>query len=338
MPPLWQGVVATQAGVAQAMPGLRHAILVHHGQEEVVCMKNGRTPLHLWGRWCPADYLSDETVRLCAARGNMVALAVYFHILQVSRQAGGDVPADIEGLSAVLGMPRKLVARGLAPWVQGGKLQIEGGRLFHPRVRREVEHDLAFREAARISGTAGGQRSASRTSKGTLKGALKGTLKAPSTYPEPVPVPVPVPVPEPERTATDLPAAAQPAGQALAKKLAKRPETTWLTPYSDAWTDRWGAESSPPIGEMLRSLAEAEKKLGGDRMECVARWRRFLAQADSSLWSRPARFAQGLGEWGEKGVAPALRPSKQTAGERTMSAAKEFIAKVRAREGEDEQT
>ncbi len=301
-------------------------------------MRNGRSPLHLWGRWSPADYLSDEVVRLCAARGDTASLAVYFHVLQASRQAGGDLPEGIEDLSAVLGMPRKVVERGLAIWIERGKLEVADGRLFHPRVRREVEHDLAFREAAVLSGTEGGKRSAAGRGKGTIKGRTKGTVrqpvKAPSTYPEPVPVPVPEP--EPERTATDLPAASQPVAFGPAKK--PRPTTTWLTPYCDAWHDRWGAESEPPIGEMLRPLAQAEKALKGDRMECVARWRRFLAQADSSLWSRPARFAQGLGEWGGTGVGPGARPAKQTSGERTMSAAREFIAKVRAREGEDEQT
>ena len=294
-------------------------------------MKNGKAPLHLWGRWCPADYLSDELVRLCAARGNVTALAVYFHVLQASRQAGGDLPGDIEGLAAVLGMPRKLVARGLSPWVTQGKLRIEAGRLFHPRVRREVEHDLAFRDAASISGKVGGQRSASERSKGTLEGTLKGTLKAPSSYPEPVPSPSPepVPVPEPKLTDNGHPAASQPVGSPAKKAR----ETSWLTPYCEAWQDRWGAESSPPIGEMLRPISAAEKALNGDRMECVARWRRFLAAAERSEWSRPARFGQGLGEWGGNGVAPPAG-RKSTPEERTMAAARAFSDRIAREENE----
>jgi hypothetical protein len=50
---------------------------------------------------------------------------------------------------------------------------------------------------------------------------------------------------------------------------------------------------------MLRSIAGAEKALQGDRMECVARWRRFLVSKDRPEWARPHFFAEGLGQWSE---------------------------------------
>jgi hypothetical protein len=109
-------------------------------------MKGGRTPIHLWRSFCPSDLLEDELVRLLAARGNVTALAVYLLFLPASHRAGGDLPSDRESLAALLGLPQGVLKRGLAPWLQAGKLVEEDGRIFHRRVRREVEAELDFRE------------------------------------------------------------------------------------------------------------------------------------------------------------------------------------------------
>jgi hypothetical protein len=120
-------------------------------------MKNGQVPIHLWGRWCPSDFLEDELVKLCASRGDTVSLAVYFMVLQASHRGGGDLPADAEELAAVLGMPRRIVKRGLALWLERGKLLQEDGRIFHHRVRNEVADTLAFRELQSERGKRGNE-------------------------------------------------------------------------------------------------------------------------------------------------------------------------------------
>jgi hypothetical protein len=79
-------------------------------------------------------------------------------------------------------------------------------------------------------------------------------------------------------------------------------KVTWLTPYYDAWKERWGQESEPPAGEMAKYLHGPNGKLGPD--ELVARWKRFLAAADTSQWARPSRFVQGLGEWADRPLFP----------------------------------
>lgn len=121
--------------------------------------------------------------------------------------------------------------------------------------------------------------------------------------------------PEPRQSQTDL---AAPDGTARTRAARE----TWLTPYCEAWAERWGSESKPPGGEMARALREAEKRLGGDVAECVARWRRFLAAAEQSQFARPARFLQGLGEWAD-GKARASPRRGVTAG--NVEAAKRFL-------------
>ncbi len=112
-------------------------------------------------------------------------------------------------------------------------------------------------------------------------------VRTKSAQPEPRQSPAP---PEPRLTETSTGPAPQPGGKkALAAKA------TWLTPYADAWTERWGADSEPPIGEMLRPLGKARTRLGD--ADALERWRRFLKAADTSQWARPHRFLQGLGEW-----------------------------------------
>lgn len=142
-------------------------------------MKGGKTPIHLWGRWCPSDFLEDETVKLVAARGDTVSLAVYFMALQASHRAGGDLPADREELAALLGMPRRVVERGLAIWLERGKLIEDGGRLFHRRVQVEVATELEFRESQADCGRKGGLARASRLAQVKPKASLPGASSEP---------------------------------------------------------------------------------------------------------------------------------------------------------------
>lgn len=108
----------------------------------------------------------------------------------------------------------------------------------------------------------------------------------------------------------------------------KRPPT-WLTPFGDAWRERWGQESEPPWGEMAAALDRPYREM--DRDELGARWKRFLAAAQTSQWARPARFVQGLGEWAE-GARPRAGPSKAS-GTETMAALERFKARRQADAG-----
>lgn len=84
---------------------------------------------------------------------------------------------------------------------------------------------------------------------------------------------------------------------------------TWLTPYGEAWRERWGPESEPPWGEMAAALGRPQGRgrqslhqRYGD--ELVLWWRRFLQAEDRAEWARPVRFIQGLGQWsGSAGAA-----------------------------------
>lgn len=77
---------------------------------------------------------------------------------------------------------------------------------------------------------------------------------------------------------------------------------------------------------MSAALKAAEAALGGNCDECVLRWGRFLAAAESSQWSRPSRFLQGLGEWAQD------RPSTRRlgVGDKAVAATTEWLQGRRA--------
>ena len=128
---------------------------------------------------------------------------------------------------------------------------------------------------------------------------------------------------------TDLP----PPAESKAPTRFPKPKDTWLTAYCDAWKARWGEESDPPAGEMASALAKAEKALRGDRRECVTRWTRFLAQAQTSQWARPSRFAQGLGEWARD---PPPGPASVKRGARLQATPEQYAAADASRQAEAE--
>jgi len=107
-------------------------------------VRGGKTPIHIM-RWAPADYVNDPFVRLLLAKEDFATLAIYHLALNWSHMEGGDLPADPEQLGAMLGIKRGRVERGLRLCVEAGKLEQRDGRLFHRRVVREVEKELAFR-------------------------------------------------------------------------------------------------------------------------------------------------------------------------------------------------
>lgn len=118
-------------------------------------MKGGRVRIHLQ-RWAPADYHDDEHVRLLKARRDYRTLTFYRHFLDHSFTAGGDLPADLEALAAVVEMPRRDVEHALAFCV-GRLIEKREGRLYQKRVAREVAHELSYRAEQSELGRRGGQ-------------------------------------------------------------------------------------------------------------------------------------------------------------------------------------
>lgn len=119
-------------------------------------MRNGQTPIHIQ-RWAPADFHADETVKLLKARRDYLKLTFYRTFLDESFMAGGDLPADPESLAAVMSMPVSHVKQALAFFV-GLKIFEENGRLYQPRIKRDVADELEFREIQRANGKKGGRK------------------------------------------------------------------------------------------------------------------------------------------------------------------------------------
>lgn len=141
----------------------------------------------------------------------------------------------------------------------------------------------------------------------------------------------PAPVEPPPTTATPSEA------KALALSVLGPPDRsgrqTWLTKPGELWRARWGEESEPPWGEMGSAFARPRKAFEsrGELDELWARWERFLAATERAEWARPARFVQGLGQWGAEG-RPAARASPRagsSVGDRALSESEKFINAAR---------
>lgn len=75
-----------------------------------------------------------------------------------------------------------------------------------------------------------------------------------------------------------------------------RPRHVPLAAYGELWQKRFGTNSEPPWKELAQQVPAAERKVGHD--EAVLRWANFLARSSESRFARPARWVQGLGEYG----------------------------------------
>lgn len=111
-----------------------------------------------------------------------------------------------------------------------------------------------------------------------------------------------------------------------------QPRATWLSRPGELWRARWGPESEPPWGEMGQAFAKpkAEFEARGALEDLWGRWELFLAAAQTSQFARPARFVQGLGEWGAQSRA-SPPGGKKSLDERAMDSAREAIEAHRAR-------
>lgn len=154
-------------------------------------MKQGQRPIHIM-RWAPADFVNDPFVKLLAAKRDYRTLTVYQFVLWWCHIEGGDLPPDRAELAAVLGLPRTDVAKAVARCIKAGKLFEGDGRLFHRRVKREVEEELTFRsEQAEL-----GKKGAYKRWHGEAYGPpIQPGYSPPLPIPLPPPLPLPLPAP-----------------------------------------------------------------------------------------------------------------------------------------------
>lgn len=168
-------------------------------------MKGGNAPIHIM-RWAAADFVGDPVVKLALSRRDYRAIVLYVLVLNWSHIEGGDLPADLEALAAMIGMPKRDVEKGLPLWleppVDKPKLHIEDTVLFNGRVRRECVEELVYRAEQKERGVEGGRasarrRSANRSVDQVLDQPLERDGKGRSSPPSPAPTPAPVPAPAP---------------------------------------------------------------------------------------------------------------------------------------------
>jgi hypothetical protein len=69
---------------------------------------------------------------------------------------------------------------------------------------------------------------------------------------------------------------------------------TWLTPFADAWRDRFGG--TMPMGRAAKALKPLLDQHGA--AEALRRWRNYLQSAEAS-YANPARFASTWGQWNQ---------------------------------------
>lgn len=161
-------------------------------------MKGGQKPIHIM-RWAAADFVNDPVVKLALARRDYAAIVLYVLVLNWSHIEGGDVPADVEALAAVIGMPKAVVERALPFWlnppIDKPKLFIEETCLYNGRVRREVHEELAFRDEQSKRGAEGAKRRWNGGRHSQRHQGANGGSDAPG-YSPPSPTPVPAPTPQ----------------------------------------------------------------------------------------------------------------------------------------------
>lgn len=162
-------------------------------------MKGGQKPIHIQ-RWAPFDFVNDPVVKFALSERNYAALVLYILVLNHSFLEGGDLPANVPALAAVIGMPKKDVEKSLGFWLDPPldkpKLFIEETCLFNGRVKREVSEELAFRSEQVERGRDGGRAAALKRA---LQRSLQPTLEPVAEKRCSPPSPAPTPAPSPHR-------------------------------------------------------------------------------------------------------------------------------------------
>lgn len=164
-------------------------------------MKAGQVPIHIM-RFAPTDYVNDSFVRRCYQKRDYRTAAFYPVFLFWCHMEGGDVPADPEEVSSRVLMPVRDVVHAIDVCKAAGKIQEEDGRLFHRRVKRDVEKELEFRRNQAELGKKGAQARINKVAQGKPEGSLSPRGLNP---PSPAPAPAPTPAPSSSSSGEDTP-------------------------------------------------------------------------------------------------------------------------------------
>lgn len=197
-------------------------------------------PIHIM-RWAPADYVNDPAVKLALAQRDFVASTFYPLFLFHAFIQGGRLPAEPTALGAILGMRPVDVRRAVAYWTEQGKIKELDGSLYHERVLRDIEAELAFRAEQGEKGKLGGR---PRVAKAEPFPDQKPVVDGRKSPPSPLPAPAPAPF---ASTARQTPAPLPPSGPSVNPLVAgRRPELEMellrLVRREAELTDRDGAE------------------------------------------------------------------------------------------------
>ena len=72
-------------------------------------------------------------------------------------------------------------------------------------------------------------------------------------------------------------------------------KSTWLTPFMNAWRERYGGEpAAGPLAQAMKPLVEKH-----DAREALRRWEAYLSQTDPA-YASPARFSSTFLSWEPK--------------------------------------
>ncbi len=299
-------------------------------------MPKGQVPIHIM-RLAPADYVNDPFVRRLYQTRDLRTASFYPVFLFWSHMEGGDLPTDPSDLASLLLMRPRDIAAALKVCLAAGKIVEDGGRLYNPRVRREVAKELEFRKTQAELGKKGAQARIDKVAQGQPKGSLRppqnvpeGTLSPRGVSP-PSPAPAPTPTPAPDASAPAVPpppAAAPPTTGGATPRTPDPPTSTppprwpeWLAAYGEIYRAAYGRDSEPPWGEMNQFLGPLVAK--HDHAVVLARWTRFCRAKTDAQWCRPQRFVESFGQWETEHTAlatPAGVPQrKPTAAEVTAA-------------------
>jgi hypothetical protein len=163
-------------------------------------------------RWAPADYVNDPSVKLALAQRDYVSSTFYPLFLFHAFIQGGKLPADPTILGAILGMRPVSVRHSVAFWTEQGKIKERDGYLYHDRIVRDIESELAFRAEQAHKGRFGGRPAKGKPFPEEAKPLPEERLAKGKPLPNESP-PLPLPYP------TGFPAPAPPASAVMPSSI-----------------------------------------------------------------------------------------------------------------------
>lgn len=247
----------------------------------------------------------------------------------------GSIPSDPTKLCRLLRINRNKLGKvwpAISPcWSEQGADRLIQARLEVQRIRQQ-EVSLRMSENGQKGGRPLGSTAVETNGVPAAK-QQQSRPEAEKSFPSPSPSPtakngngVRTSEPVGSVVAVEIVPATDTLKTRMGKPEPRKPRpATWLTPFGEAWKERWGVDSEPKWGQMGNAFEEPLKRLG--ESELLSRWRRYLAEKPEPDLAVPRNFISGLGHWSGNGkTATALRPVAMTVNERSMQAVARFIA------------